>query len=141
MATYYCHHCALSNSYIIPANPITLTGTLYQLGKFIKHTIPSSSYGTVSVFDEPSYENYSNYFVGTIASGCLEIDDLGRRNIIYYAGERTGVEYANGVFIIPTSGIKVVLAEDGNMTHAFPITSSPGNIVYCAICGVPIPLW
>jgi hypothetical protein len=141
MNQYYCHQCAISNGLVVPANPNTLTGTSYQLGKFIKHTAPTGTYPLNSVFDDPTYDTYSRYIVSGTASGLLEIDDLGRKNFVWFAGQRTGAEYQNGVFIAPASGVKIVLPEDYTKLHAFPITTSPGSISNCVSCGKILPLW
>ncbi len=141
MSKYYCHECMMVNSIVTPASPIALTGTQYQLDKFIKHTAPSQSYPLNSVFDDPTYKAYSKYVVSTSASGLLEIDDQGRNNLMWFAGSRTGAEYRNGVFTAPTEGVKVVWPESGTKLHAFPITGSPHRSVNCASCGKALPLW
>ena len=41
--TYYCHKCASTNLSITPSIPYNLTGTQYQLDKFMKHTAPIRS--------------------------------------------------------------------------------------------------
>ncbi len=138
---YFCHQCAISNSLITPASPTTLTGTRYQLDKFIKHTAPSRSYHLLSVFDDPTYGAYSSYVVSTGASGMLQIDDHGRKNLIWFAGRRTGAEYQDGVFAAPADGVKVVWAESDTKLHAFPIAASPPSTVTGASCGRELPLW
>lgn len=141
MSRYYCHECSILNGLVTPASPVSLTGTSYQLGKFIKHTAPTGTYPLNSIFDDPTYDTYSQYVVTGTASGLLEIDDGNRKNFIWFAGRRTGAEYRNGIFIAPTSGVKVVLPEDDTKLHAFPITASPPSTVNCVSCGKPLPLW
>jgi len=131
----------MSNCLVTPASPISLTGTQYQLSKFIKHTVPSGSYRLDSVFDDPTYKEYSDYIVNTSASGLLETDDLDRKNLIWFAGSHTGAVYCNGVFVAPTHGVKVVLPESETKLHAFPIAGSPHRKVTCALCGRLLPLW
>jgi len=141
MPQYFCHQCAISNKLVIPVEPFTFTGTSYQLDKFIKHTAPTGIYQINSVFDDPTYTTYHDYIVTGTISGMLEIDDRGRKNLIWYAGRETGAEYQNDVFIAPASGVKIVWPEDDQKLHAYPITYSPGAINYCQICGTPMPQW
>ncbi len=141
MSQYFCHTCSSVLGLVIPASPTSLTGTYYQLEKYIKHTAPTKIYAINSIFDDPTYLAYSGYIVTGTISGLMEIDDHGRKNFIWYAGERTGAEYRNGMFIVPTSGIKIVLPEDDTKLHAFPIISNPGLINYCLNCGLPLPMW
>lgn len=141
MPQYFCHVCSSALGLVTPANPASLTGTYYQLEKYIKHTAPTGTYPINSIFDDPSYATYSGYIVTGTISGLMEIDDIGRKNFIWYAGQQTGAEYLNGVFVAPTSGVKIVLPEDDAKLHAFPITAQPGLINYCANCGKPLPMW
>jgi hypothetical protein len=48
----YCHDCAIRKGLINPidSTTISLTGTSYQLEKFVKHTAPLQYGGVVSVF-------------------------------------------------------------------------------------------
>ncbi len=107
----------------------------------MKHTAPSASavYPINSVFNDSTYQSYENHIVNAAASGFLEIDDKGRKNIIWFAGSQIGVEYHNGVFVTPTDGVKLVLSEDDNRLHAFSIGSSPLQSASCAFCGKLIP--
>jgi len=109
----------------------------------MKHTAPCSSaiYPINSVFKDPTYETYENHIVNAAASGFLEIDDRGRKNIIWFAGSQIGVEYNDSVFVAPTDGVKLVLPEDENKIHAFSIGSSPMQSTTCASCGRTIPFW
>jgi|SRR3990172_4773077 len=141
MPQYYCHDCSTLLGLVTPASPSSLTGTSYQLSKYIKHTTPTGTYPLNSVFNGPDYETYSQYVVTGSASGLLEIDDRNRKNFIWFAGKRTGAEYRNGVFIAPTDGVKIVLPEDDGKLHAYPIAASPNSVVNCQSCGKPLPLW
>jgi len=141
MTQYFCHECQMLLGLVSPANPISLTGTNYQLERFIKHTAPTGTYTINSVFADPTYTTYANYIVSGSVSGFLEIDDYGRKNIIWFAGEHTGAEFRNGVFIAPTNGIKIVLPENAAWIHAFPLTGNPDAINYCDSCGKPLPMW
>lgn len=141
MKKYFCHECAISNSLVTPVNPAILTETEYQLCKIIKHTAPLKSYQLNSVFDDPTIKVYREYMVNTSASGYLEIDDLGRKNLIWFAGSRAGAEYRNDVFVAPDDGIKLVCPENEAKAHAFPIAGSPHLCITCASCGKALPLW
>ncbi|MCI0558924.1 MAG: hypothetical protein MN733_10545 [Nitrososphaera sp.] len=139
MPKYYCHE--HSSSLVTPASPSSLTGSQYQLDKFVKHTAPTASYHLNSVFAGPTLQAYSTYVVNTAASGFLEVDDQGRKNLIWFAGSQNGVEYRNGAFSAPTAGVKVVWPEDDNKLHAYPIAASPLRIEVCASCGKQIPMF
>jgi hypothetical protein len=89
MTTYYCHDCAIRLKEWIPATPTNLTGTYYQLEKYIKHTSPITSYNFNSIFTDPASATYSNFIVSAVASGNLEIDDLGRKNLVWVASAHT----------------------------------------------------
>jgi hypothetical protein len=143
MSQHYCHQCSVSIGLKLPSEPDTLnlTGTAYQLEKYIKHTSPTGTYQVNSIFDEPNFDSYRNYIITGTISGMLEIDDRGRKNLIWYAGEQTGVEYRNGAFIAPANGIKIVLPEDSQCIHAFPIQGCSGTVYNCLICGSPLPQW
>lgn len=141
MSQFYCHQCAYTNNIIVPAEHTTLTGTYYQLVKYMKHTLPADSYRYVSVFDNPDYENYRDFVVTGTISGMLEVDDYGRKNLIWYAGRRTGALYINGEYIMPANGVKIVFPEDEQKIHAYPVTSSSGTIHSCAFCGIDLPQW
>jgi len=128
---------------ISPVSSSSLVDTSYKFNKYLKHTAPAASdmYPINSVFDDPTYQAYQDYVVSTTASGFLEIDDLGRKSLIWYAGRHTGAEYQNGVYVAPTDGVKLVLCEDDSRMHAFPIGASPGRTDYCPVCGQSICLW
>lgn len=138
---YYCHQCATSSLMIDPASPSSLTDNSYKLDKFIKHTAPSCLAGIISVFSNPTYSSYSTYVVNTAASGLLEIDARGRKNVIWFAGSQTGIEYRNGAFFAPSDGVKIVWPENDSKLHAFPIASSPLQSAVCASCGKLVPLY
>ncbi len=107
----------------------------------MKHSSPTASYNLNSVFSDPTYQAYSGYIVNTVASGLLEVDDQGRKNLMWFAGSQNGVEYRSGTFTAPTEGVKVVWSENESKLHAFPIAASPHRIEVCASCGNPIPLF
>ena len=140
MTQFFCHLCSVSGL-VTPELPTSLTGTFYQLEKYIKHTAPTGTYPLNSIFVDPTYNAYSGYIVTGTMSGLLEIDNYGRKNYIWYAGEITGAEYRNGIYVAPTNGVKVVLPEDATRLHAFPILAQPNVVNYCLNCGAPLPMW
>ncbi len=136
MSDYYCHACAGIFGWMNVQNPDDLTGTEYQVDKFIKHTVPSSNYsGAVSIFQDPNLSTYATYVGNTAGSGCLEIDDLGRKNIIWVAGSTTGFTFENGIFRRPDDAVKVVLYEDQFRIHAYPTNSDFVDTKRCRNCG------
>jgi hypothetical protein len=138
MSTYYCHKCGVSEGHIVPDVPSNLTGEQCQLEKFIKHTAPTGTYKVNSVFSDPSYQKYADYIVNTSASGYLEIDDKQRKNLVWFASEKAGTKYVNGVFKCDQSGVKVVHHDDGLKIHAFAYEVNLGSKT-CAKCGASIP--
>jgi hypothetical protein len=72
--------------------------------------------------------------VNSAASGAVEVDDLNRRNIIWYAGETIGASFRNGVADLPTDTMKLVLSSETDRVHAFSISSTEVRTELCAIC-------
>jgi len=136
MSEYYCHECAALSGWMNVQNPDDLTGTDYQLDKFIKHTVPSTYYsGAVSVFQNPEYSAYSTYVGNTAGSGCLVIDDFGRKNLIWVAGSTTGFTFENGFYRRPEDAVKVVLYDNQWKIHAYPTNSDSVDTKRCKNCG------
>ena len=137
MSEYYCHSCALIQSLYQPVEPdkLNLTASQYQLNKFMKHTAPTSFLGTVSVFDDPSYDKYKSFTVNTSGSGSVERDDQGRTNVVWYAGKDIGVTYVNGQFLTTGDTVKVVLHDNQIKVHSFPVDSFTYERKKCRICG------
>jgi hypothetical protein len=106
----------------------------YQLDKFAKHILPLSQ-PSASVFNSTSAGNYANYVVDAGASGAVELDAYGRRNIILIAGRPTGFSYVAGALVGPTDGVKVVLSSEATKVHAFPINAANLVTHACASCG------
>jgi len=139
VSEYYCHECGVQLGLLQPFDPITnVTGSVYTLQEYHKHTLPPSSPKLISIFDKPDYDNYKNYIVDTSASGSVERDDQGRINIVWAAGHQTGFTYLNGNLLGPTDGVKLVLHTSTGSIHAYP-TGSVGLISrLCANCGKSI---
>ena len=139
MSVYYCRKCAIEIGEItediqIPEN---LIGTEYKLEKFIKHNYPIEMEEIHSIFKEPNINKYSQYVINTSASGCLEIDDYGRKNLVFVAGETTGYTFVNGELYRPDDAVRLVFFKNEDKIHAF---STSGSVVpnTCSRCGCPI---
>jgi hypothetical protein len=139
MAGYYCHECALKMGLLHPAEPMILTGTEYQLNKYLKHTAPTSDYNFNTIFTGPASSTYHSYIVTTIASGHVQVDDRGRTNVLWVASGPTGITFHKGNFAGPTNAVKVVYHDNENKIHGFPIQSSALGVATCVSCGRPIP--
>ena len=137
MSTYYCHSCAISLGHLRCLGTQNLTGSQYQLDKYIKHTAPTGTYGLNSVFDVGDYPSYRDYVIHTQASGSVEVDGGGRVNVLWCAGKATGLTFTNGVPVSPTDAVKVVL-HNGPKVHAFPTGSMVFGSATCSNCGAAI---
>ena len=139
MSQFFCRDCAVSTNLIPSASPACLLGTTYQLDKFLKHTIPASWSNVHSIFNDKSYQGYENFIVSTSASGCVEIDNLGRVNVLWVAGKDIGVTYQNGVPVCLADTVKVVMTKEKYKVHAYP-TGSAADLQSekCHSCGCPI---
>ncbi len=131
---YYCHQCGASLGHLENVYTSDPLQSSYQLEKFVKHTVPGL-HGDASVFDSTSTGPYADYVVSAGASGVVEIDDRGRRNIIWLAGRQTGFDYRNGVLVGPTDGVKVVLSSEAAKIHAFPVDATALTSRQCVSCG------
>ena len=138
MATAYCFEHTPRTTTTTAAIAALVPATQYQLEKFIKHTAPTGVYPVNGVFDTNDYAKYRDYMVSAQASGCLLVDDNGRNNFIFFAGEQTGLQYREGVYEMPASGATLVLGHDAAKFHAFPSTQTP-NTLRCSVCGKPVP--
>ena len=140
MSTYYCHDCAITNGILQPALPQPLTGTQYQLEKYLKHTTTTTAYNFNTVFTGPSSYTYSNFIVSAVSSGHVEVDDQNRINVVWVASTPTGIAMRNGSFVGPTDAVKVVLHSNALKIHGFPISVASLNVGFCQVCGRAVPL-
>jgi hypothetical protein len=138
MPTYYCHDCARAAGLLSSIYTSSLTGTACQWEKFLKHTLPDPQFNYQSVFADPSTGAYGKLIVNSAASGAVELDDLNRRNIIWYAGKTIGAGFKNGVADLPTDTTKVVLSSETGRIHGFSISSTEVRTQACGTCGKPI---
>lgn len=135
--TVYCHSCSAELGHLI-AYTSDILGTNYQLGKFIKHTTPDPRYPVQSVFQSSSTAQYENFVVNSAASGIVEFDGKGRRNIVWVAGRDTGFRFENGRLVQPQDAVKVVLSTATGLIHAYPENSTTFNSLRCARCDRPV---
>jgi hypothetical protein len=119
----------------INSETLSLTGTSYQLDKYLKHTMPVPAAGKVSIFDDPNYQKIRNYTVTAALSGAVEVDSKGRINVIWYAGEEVGVTYHDGTYNAPADSVKVVFHDDQYKIHTFPVESQIEQVRKCKGCG------
>lgn len=137
MSQYYCHECGVKLG-IIPGNikDFNPTGNEYQLEKFYKHTVPPVNTEVISVFDmNDENKRYKGYLINTMASGCVEIDDRDRINVVWVAGETTGWEYRDAMFNCEDDAVKVVLHDNEARIHGFPTGSASLASQTCISCG------
>lgn len=122
----------------MPKLPESITGSSYQVDKFLKHTVPASSDGVVSVFDDPSTDVYMNYSIDCAMSGSVEVDDQNRVNVVWVASKPLGQLFVDGVPQGGVDAVKLVLTHDAHKVHAFPTSSAEIRTTTCATCGGPI---
>jgi len=134
MSVLYCHRCGAEEGFLRQASTGGFLQSSYQLQKFMKHTIPSTGYDVASVFNDPSTQTYANYIVNTFASGCVEIDDRNRRNIIWVAGKTVGMKFEKGDPVLPEDAVKLVLSTDPQRVHAYPVSSTTLSTGFCSKC-------
>ena len=132
MSVFYCHGCGAEMGYLRKPSTGGFLQSSYQLHKFMKHTIPSTVYDVASVFDDPSTQTYGDYMVNTLASGCVEIDDRNRRNIVWVAGKRVGMKFEKGVPVSSGDAVKLVLSTDPQKVHAYPVSSTTLSTRSCS---------
>ena len=132
---YYCHRCAKQLELINDPPTGKVVQTQYQYNKHRKHTVADSTQAIQSIFSDPSTSTYADHIVNTMLEGAVEIDDFGRKNIIWCAGRHTGFRYESGKLIQPSDAVKVVLSSDTNLVHAFPENSTAFNTETCSECG------
>lgn len=124
---------------MMPAVPTDLVQNQYQLDKYLKHTVPSSSRGTTGVYTWPGSDTYKDFTVSAVASGHVEIDDRNRTNIVWVASAQTGFTWQGGKLVGPTDAVKVVCHQNSSTLHSFPIAMTALQTGTCADCGRLVP--
>lgn len=135
VSVFYCHRCGAEEGFLRQASTGGFLQSSYQLQKFMKHTIPSTVHDVASVFNDPSTQTYANYIVNTFASGCIEIDDRNRLNVMWVAGKQVGMKLEKGVPVLPADAVKLVLSTDPQKVHAYPVSSTTLSTGFCFKCG------
>lgn len=135
MGSYYCHACSTSLGIVKPDVPTKVTGTPYQLGKFIKHTAPTGTYDVNSVFADSSTQAYRGYIVTGTLAGYTEIDDRGRTNLLWFAGQQIGVTVRKGQLVTPADMVVVACHDNKWKIHGFPAPSTHYGQLNCQNCG------
>jgi hypothetical protein len=143
MSTYFCYACARTlGLYTPPANAasLNLTGNLYTLGKFMEHTVYGSGLGKHmnSFYANPTYDAYKDHYVNTSASGSLEVQPDGKKNLIWYAGTPLGPAFENGSFKFSGEAVKVVYPENTGKLHHFHVNAHDYTSQLCSLCHKPI---
>jgi hypothetical protein len=134
-AIYYCHACAVEHQFLNPP-PADPLATQYQLGKYLKHTLPDPTYPVQSIFNTPSTQAYEHYIVSSLAAGAVELDMRGRMNTIWAAGMPVGFQLNHGQLITPPQdAVKVVRSSDTGKVHAYSAHSTTFAGAECAECG------
>ncbi len=137
-ARYYCHRCADKYHLVtrnLSAEPF---GTPYKKQKFLKHTTPNTTYEIVSIFSDQSTQAYKGYVLSAAASGCVQVDSLGRVNMMWVADKPPGVTLVNGKFQASANVVILALPHDADRLHAIPWNIPELPCLKCQLCGVPI---
>jgi hypothetical protein len=137
-SAYHCHSCA-SAAGMLPPLPPNFIPSSYQLDKERKHTTVSSVKGWLGVFNLTGSETYWDYIVNPLASGCVEVDAWGRRNVILVGSQTAHITLLNGSYVGPADAVKLVCAQNSSMAHPFPVATSALTVGSCATCGARVP--
>ena len=139
MEIYYCHDCAKQMGLIDGfsfQNDFTGSIGSYKFEKYIKHTtIPNAGSNIVSVFNDSDYNTYKDYIFDTASSGSLEIDNLGRKNIVWFANKSIGQTFSGSQHQGSSDSVKLVLFQESEKIHAFPTGSQGLHNAKCEQCG------
>ncbi len=141
MKKCYCSNCSkdfpyfkqFRNNFII--DPL---GSTYQQDKFHKHTVGSTQYPVVSIFNDPSTKQYEDYLINASHWGVYIMDDKGRESIVLFAGKPTGITYINGQPELQTDSIIIVQSSESSKLHLYPISSTNFSTGNCEDCGISI---
>ena len=136
MNIYYCHECSVLLG-ILPGkiDDFNPTGSIKQLEKYYKHTVPSNDRGINSIFDLTDNKKYKDYLINTLVSGSVEIDEKDNTNVVWIAGRKTGFTLKNGKFYCKDDSVKVVYHDDKIRIHGFPTGSAKISEGFCLMCG------
>ncbi len=135
---YFCHRCSRQLG-LIPDPPAgKKVSSAKQYEKHHKHTVLEGRYPIQSVFSDPSTSAYAGHLVDAMIEGAVEVDDLGRKNIVWVAGRETGFRFEYGRLIQPSAAVTVVQSSNAGLIHAYPENSTSFSAGVCEQCGQAI---
>lgn len=139
MEKHYCHKCSKQLGYLISTgiDQLNLTGSTYLLDKFIKHTLPPTKSGVISIFSDPSYMNYKSSTVNTVASDSTIVNNK-QVDVVWFSNQANGISFINGIPQNNTDAVKTVLHHDASKIHSFPVNCSDFITKNCDNCGTNI---
>ncbi|GAB4020481.1 hypothetical protein GCM10028808_61760 [Spirosoma migulaei] len=124
-----CHQAPISNVFFQQNS--NYTGSRDQIKKYTKHTSILNLSHHTSIFTDPN--RYCEYVNLTKASGSIEIDQDGHKNLLYDTQSPIGKILDISGSAILNSTIKLVQGGKEKRQHAYPTGSINNNI--CSICG------
>jgi len=139
----YCNKCATARG-LIPlydAAAANLTGSKYQLEKFLEHTQTGSRAGAVvSIYSDPSYDSYKNLLFSSILSGSYHQDAGGRESMVFVLGTDCGFSWDDNSKAIryAEDAVRVVCFRDAAKVHHYSQDSAAFNPARCMDCGAVI---
>jgi len=107
-----------------------------QLKKIGKHITESTGYSVQSIFTSTEALDYADHIVNSQDPGVVEIDGLGRRDIIWFADRKIRRTFRYGdPDGGPLRGVVLVLSSDPGRAHKFPFDLRSLTRVPCGKCG------
>ena len=144
--SYYCHVCGDNLGYIAPINISGINMTGYYPGqpyspidKYFKHVQYTGQQGIVSIYNTPDYDTYRQFGINAYLSGCVEVKDGFRTNLLWYAGRDIGLRYNNGIIQWPEDTVRLTFHDNAFKFHHFSQSSLNIPVGNCAHCGRVIP--
>jgi hypothetical protein len=117
----YCHPCAAACGLLQNIYTSDLGRSVSQQAKTKKHLEVSSRYPTLTVFKSTGLVDYAYHIVRTQEAGIVQIDESGRRNIVWLAGLAIGDLFRKSTDPIKSvDGIALVLSSIPHEAHVFP---------------------
>ena len=140
MKKYTCRKCAEDRGLKTSARTSDPLQSQYQIEKWDKHTIPSTSIGYQTVFDSRSSSQYAGAIYEAVDLGFIEEDDKGRLNILHCpsTGSRIGQAFARGQNLGRMDMSRVVNWSQETGIHAMLDGSSDFSTVQCSACRNPV---
>jgi hypothetical protein len=140
MKKYICCGCADKLNLKTSARTSDPLQSQYQVDKWYKHTIPSTSIGYQTLFDSRSSDYYAGVIYDAVDLGFVEDDDQSRLNILYCpsTGSRIGRAFARGQDLGPQDMVRVVKWSEEAGIHAMLDGSSDFSAARCSRCGGPV---